>query len=84
MEVKQINIVCYGMVLYLKITVYKYSIDLGDGDQRLRYSLTPRLTLEIALLTACRLEGVPTAGVKPATTAAAPRQYYFLKSVQQP
>lgn len=30
--------------------------DLVDGDQRLKTSLTPRLTLEIALLTACRLE----------------------------
>ncbi len=30
--------------------------DLVDGDQRLRTSMTPRLTLEIALLTAARLE----------------------------
>lgn len=30
--------------------------DLVDGDQKLKTSLTPRLTLEIALLTACRLE----------------------------
>ncbi|MDD4572080.1 MAG: DNA polymerase III subunit gamma/tau, partial [Clostridia bacterium] len=30
--------------------------DLVDADQRLRYSLTPRLTLEIALLGAARLE----------------------------
>lgn len=30
--------------------------DLVDGDQRLRYSLSPRLTLELALLQAARLE----------------------------
>lgn len=30
--------------------------DLVDGDQRLRFSLTPRLTLELALLQAARLE----------------------------
>lgn len=32
--------------------------DLVDGDQKLKTSLTPRLTLEIALLTACRLEQI--------------------------
>lgn len=30
--------------------------DLVDGDQKLRFSLTPRLTLELALLQAARLE----------------------------
>ena len=30
--------------------------DLVDGDQRLRFSLTPRLTLELALLQAAHLE----------------------------
>ncbi|MGI5824730.1 MAG: DNA polymerase III subunit gamma/tau [Bacillota bacterium] len=40
--------------------------DLVDGDQKLKTSLTPRLTLEIALLTACRLE--QSGGKQPAVT----------------
>ena len=43
--------------------------DLVDGDQKLKTSLTPRLTLEIALLTACRLEQ-QTAADKPTHQAA--------------
>lgn len=55
--------------------------DLVDGDQRLRNSVTPRLTLEIALLTAARLEqkmaaeqsaGANATTVKPAAKPAAP------------
>lgn len=49
--------------------------DLVDGDQRLKTSLTPRLTLEIALLTACRLEqGATTQQTKSTQSPAAGRQ----------
>ena len=47
--------------------------DLVDGNQKLKTSLTPRLTLEIALLTACRLEQQAAAAEKaPATQQATP------------
>lgn len=45
--------------------------DLVDGDQKLKTSLTPRLTLEIALLTACRLEQQAAAADNAAPGAAA-------------
>lgn len=44
--------------------------DLVDGDQKLKTSLTPRLTLEIALLTACRLEQQAAAAESSAQAAA--------------
>ena len=45
--------------------------DFVDGDQKLKTSLTPRLTLEIALLTACRLEQSGAQG-RPAAASAEP------------
>ena len=45
--------------------------DLVDGDQKLKTSLTPRLSLEIALLTACRLESGGRAPVADKTAKAA-------------